>query len=129
VAEKLVYRRTIAIAISAFAIALASCRTPTSTGTLIGHFRIITGGVEYQTVPGSGHVNVFQGPRRLASQVVGSGAAFFFTLPAGAYLVTSTCVEEIPSHETVRSAPQKVSVMANRTTRLEVECFVNPGIG
>jgi hypothetical protein len=106
---------------------LAGCGITAPMGTLTGTFQIVTGGVEYRTVPGAGHVILRQGPRRLADHEVSSGSTFTFTLPPGPYRITSTCLQS--PHETQLSAPKTVSIATNVPTRADVRCLPNPTSG
>lgn len=106
---------------------LADCGTPTSTGTLTGTFRIVTGGVEYRTVPGEGYVIVRQGSRRLADHEVLSGSTFKVILRPGTYQISSTCLQS--PHETELSVPKTISVEANVATTATVQCLLDPTTG
>jgi hypothetical protein len=114
------------VGISAFAL-LAGCASPTSTGTLMGTFQIVTGGVEYRTVPGAGYIVVRQGTRRLADHKVSSGGAFNIPLPAGSLQISSTCLQS--PHESQLSVPKTIQVEANMATRADVQCLLNPTVG
>lgn len=117
---------SVAAGISALAL-LAGCGSPTSTGTLTGTFQIVTGGVEYRTVPGAGYIIVRQGTRRLADHKVSSGGAFTIPLPAGSFQISSTCLQS--PDETQPSVPKTISVETNMATRSDVHCLLNPTVG
>jgi hypothetical protein len=105
----------------------ASTPARTSTGTLRGEFQIVTGGVEYRTVPDVGYVIVRQGSRRLVNHEVSSGNTFKFMLPAGSFQVSSA---RLPSpQETQFSESKTVAIRANMDTRIEVQCLLNPTAG
>jgi hypothetical protein len=107
---------------------LAACgTTPTSMGTLTGTFKIVTGGVEYRTVPGAGHVIIRQGARRLADHQVSSGSTFKVTLAPGSYQVTATCVQSL--EKTQLSTPKQISIEAKMATRADIQCLLNPRVG
>jgi hypothetical protein len=106
---------------------LGCCGSPTSTGTLTGTFKIVTGGVEYQTVPGAGRVIIRQGRRRLADHQVSSGSTFKITLPPGSYLISATCVQS--PQETQMSTPQQISIETKVATRTHIQCLLNPSTG
>jgi hypothetical protein len=117
---------SIVVGISAMTL-LESCGNPTPTGTLTGTFQIVTGGLEYGTVAGAGHIIVRQGTRHLADREVSSGSTFEITLPAGSYQISSTCVQ---SHfETQLSVPKAAIVKADRASKDNVQCFLNPTTG
>jgi hypothetical protein len=113
----------------AAAVLLAGCSTPTrtSTGILRGEFQIVTGGVEYRTVPGVGDVIVRQGSRRLVNHKVSSGNTFKVTLPVGSFQGGSTCLQS--PQETQYSESKPVAIRANMTTRVDVRCLLNPTVG
>lgn len=116
---------SIVIGISALTL-LAGCGGQNSTGTVTGTFQIVTGGVEFRTVPGAGHVIVRDGARRVAYQV-SSGSTFTIKLPVGSYRIGATCVQS--PFETQLSVPKGISVKANAVTRADVQCLLNPTTG
>jgi len=106
---------------------LGGCGTPTSTGTLTGTFKIVTGGVKYQTVPSAGHVIIRQGNRRVAYHQVSSGSTFKVTLAPGSYLISATCVQS--PQETQASTPKQISIEVKMATRADIQCLLNPTVG
>ena len=101
--------------------------TPNSTGTLIGTFKIVTGGVTYGTVPGTGHVIIRHGGRRITDHQVFSGGTFKVTLAPGSYQISSTCAQS--RHETQLSIPKWISIGAKLKTRADIQCLLNPTTG
>jgi hypothetical protein len=106
---------------------LGGCGTPTSTGTLTGTFKVVTGGVEYRAVPGAGHVIIRQGGRRLANHQVSSESTFKVTLAPGSYQVSATCVQT--PEETQLSTPKQISIEEKMATRADIQCLLNPTVG
>lgn len=98
-----------------------------STGTLSGTFRIVAGGVEYRTVPGTGDVIVRQGNHRLVNHTVSSESGFKVRLPAGSFQISSSCLQS--PQETQLSASKTVTITAKMATRVDVRCLLDPTTG
>jgi hypothetical protein len=96
--------------------------------SLFGTFHIVTGGVAYVDVGGSGRVALFQGRRRVAQQIVESGGSFRVRLAPGTYGIASTCVPS-PSDETQLSEPTTVRVRSGAVSRVDVTCLLDPTTG
>jgi hypothetical protein len=111
------------------ALALAACGGAEPRGTVSGTARVQAGGVEVVTVPGHGEVTIRHADRLVASTKVASGRTFAFSVPPGSYEISLRCPKPVTSISVV-TVPYSVHirVVPNRTSHVDLQCFIDPGV-
>jgi hypothetical protein len=112
-------------------LALAACGSSTPNGMMSGTARIQEGGPQVLTVAGHAKITLRQGDRLVTSTTVTSGRKFVVSAPAGSYQIGMRCPKRLHdvsgATDTIDSAP--VTVVPNRISHVDLQCFINAGGG
>ena len=111
-------------------LALAACGGAEPRGTVSGTARVQTGGVEVATVPGHGEVTIRHGGRLVASTKAASGHKFALSVPPGSYEISLRCPQPVtPISVAFGVESVHIRVVPNRTSHVDLQCFITPGVG